>query len=65
MKLFSAGGIINDSHRLPDLQDPSSTTGRFWEASFKEMAAENEDWSDMEPAMGVLEDGEMLETAAA
>ena len=28
------------SHRLPDLQDPSSTTGRFWEASFKEMAAE-------------------------
>ncbi len=53
------------SHRLPDLQDPSSTTGRFWEASSKEMAAENEDWSDMEPAMGALEDGEMLETAAA
>ena len=40
------------SHRLPALQDPSSTTDRFWEASFKEMAAENEDWSDMEPAMG-------------
>ena len=40
-----------------------------WEASFREMATEHEDWSDLDPAMcdgfAALEEEEMLEMAVA